>query len=262
MKASWPSDCLSLSLSHSLLTLYQTLCFRLSLCTLNFVPCPLNRFQIASALAFVHKDLKYAHCALNPSSIFVNKAGDFKLGSFELAHKKDNVPSHFLANFDILPTKYRPKELSQNASSNVIDMLMKNPIHSIDSWCFGCVMLSLSSSPSLSLSVHYSLCIVPYVFSFELFNSIDTLTQRRSKFTKPQQLSNLSAIPHDLQSFYKRLLATKPASRITLPQVLDSDFITQNSLVQTSTFLEEISIKNDVCFAVQSAVCCVGGFGI
>ena len=86
------------------------------------------------------------------------------------------------------------------------------------------------------------------MFRFELFNSIDSLTQRRSKFTKPQQLSNLSAIPHDLQSFYKRLLATKPASRITLFQVLDSDFITQNSLVQTSTFLEEISIKNDVEF--------------
>ena len=133
---------LSVNIPFSL-SLYLSLCMYSSdsLCTLNVVTFQF-RFQIASALSFVHKDLKYAHCAVNPSSIFVNKAGDFKLGSFELAHKKGDVPSHFLANFDILPTKYRPKELSQNASSNVIDMLMKNPIHSIDSWCFGCVMLS------------------------------------------------------------------------------------------------------------------------
>ena len=179
----------------------------------------LGLFQISKALSFVHNDLKYVHCLTSPKSIFVNKAGDFKLGSFELAHKYKSVPSHFLSNFDLLPTKYKPKEYAKGDS---IDTLLKNPIHSIDSWCIGCLI-------------------------FELFNSVnsDLSNGRHTAFTKPQQLSNLSAIPHDLQSFYKRLLATKPSSRLTLASLLDSDFIDQNSLVQTSKFLSEIAIKSD-----------------
>eukprot|EP01083_Nonionella_stella_P043120 116393_1 len=173
----------------------------------------LGLFQIASALAFVHSELSYVHCLVSPSSIFVNKAGDFKLGSFELAHTHRNIPSHFLANFDLFSKRYRPKELSSSPSNDIINVFISNsnPIHSIDSWCLGCII-------------------------FELFNK---------KFTKPQQLSKLSAIPSTLHSYYKRLLATKPSSRMTLSSVLQCEFIAQNSLVQTSEFLEEIAIKSD-----------------
>lgn len=70
----------------------------------------LDLYQISEALSFVHNSLRYIHCLVSPSSIFINKAGDFKLGSFELAHQYKNIPSHFLSNFDLLPTKYRAKE--------------------------------------------------------------------------------------------------------------------------------------------------------
>merc|ERR1712003_614154 len=116
--------------------------------------------------------------------------------------------------------------MGEFAKGDAINTLMNAPIHAIDSWCIGCLI-------------------------FELFNSIannmssNSSSSTHSSFTKPQQLSNLSAIPFDLQSFYKKLLATRPSSRLTLSSLLDSDFIAQNSLVQTANFLSEIAIKSD-----------------
>mmetsp|Transcript_51218 Transcript_51218/g.81600 ORF Transcript_51218/g.81600 Transcript_51218/m.81600 type:complete len:798 (+) Transcript_51218:440-2833(+) len=184
----------------------------------------LGLHQISSALSFVHNDLKDLHCLVSPSAIFINQAGDFKLGSFELAHKyRESPPSHFATCFDVLlPIKYRPKELTK--TQDIINILLKNPIHSIDAWCVGCII-------------------------FELFNSIDCGQDfdnaKRTKFTKPHQLSDLSAIPFSLQRFYKRLLATSASSRITLNLLSDCEYIEQNSLVQTSKFIAEIAIKSD-----------------
>ena len=131
-------------------------------------------YQLADALAFVHNDLGMIHGCVCPSSIFVTKAGDWKLGGFELAHAYKDVPIHFSSNFDLLPTRYKPKELTENQFEN----LNNNPINSLDSWSLGCLIQ-------------------------EIFNG---------RFEKPQQLSNLEDIPAKLQPHYKRLLANKVMS--------------------------------------------------
>lgn len=128
--------------------------------------------QIATALSFVHNSLGMIHGRLCPSSIFVNKSGDWFLGGFEISHSYGKLPAHFSSNFDLLPIRYKPKEL---ASSMDVNALTNNPIHSLDAWCLGCVIC-------------------------ETFNG---------RFDRPQQLSKLGKIPKELQAHYKRLLATK-----------------------------------------------------
>ena len=91
---------------------------------------------------------------------------------FEISHTYGQLPAHFSSNFDLLPIRYKPKEL---ASSMDVNALTSNPIHSLDAWCLGCVIC-------------------------ETFNG---------RFDRPQQLSKLGKIPKELQAHYKRLLATK-----------------------------------------------------
>ncbi|ETO27755.1 N-terminal kinase-like protein [Reticulomyxa filosa] len=148
------------------------------------------------------------HGQVSPSSIFVTKAGDWKLGGFELAHAYGTAPDYLVGNFDLLPSRYKPKELAANNGS--LEVLSKNPIHSLDSWCLGCVI-------------------------YETFNG---------RFEKPQELSKLNNIPKELQQHYKRLLATQAQLRLTTKSLLSSPFF-EHPLVRTVTFLDEIALKSD-----------------
>eukprot|EP01084_Bolivina_argentea_P112531 200696_1 len=99
-------------------------------------------YQISLALSFVHNELNMNHCLVLPHSIFITKGGNFVLGGFELSHTHKNIPNHFIANFDLLEPKYRPKELSINNDS-IINIFINNNINFLDSWCVGCLIYEL-----------------------------------------------------------------------------------------------------------------------
>ncbi len=81
----------------------------------------LGLFQIATAVSFLNDKAHHMHGNICPSSIFVTKAGDWKLGGLELCFKLDTsgseasadaVPSFVRSNSTLLPAVYRSPEWS------------------------------------------------------------------------------------------------------------------------------------------------------
>eukprot|EP00494_Astrolonche_serrata_P024678 UN24938 len=95
--------------------------------------------QLSSALAFLNDDCCTVHGCIHPGSIFVNKAGSWKLSNFMLTHKYQEAGPEVKTNLNVLPERYHPKEFSGGFSTN----LKGGTVYSIDSWCTGVLIYEI-----------------------------------------------------------------------------------------------------------------------
>lgn len=92
-------------------------------------------FHFKTALGFLNNDCKIIHNNIAMHSIFVNKAGEWKLSGLEFSF---NVNDENLINKNsVISTlsRYEPPERLTGGSKVAIDLLW-----SIDSWGFGCLI--------------------------------------------------------------------------------------------------------------------------
>ncbi|CAF0712601.1 unnamed protein product [Brachionus calyciflorus] len=167
-------------------------------------------YQIATALNFINSDCKLVHNNVNISSIFVNRAGEWKLFSFEYTHGiQDQSPYKYLTSLDC----YTPPEKSPlggyNSNQN------NRPTESgVDSWTLGCLI-------------------------WEIFNGI---------LPNTNALKNPGQIPKSLVQAYMSLLNPMPEKRLTPAKFISlcrqSGGFMNNHFVDTLLFLEEIQIKD------------------
>eukprot|EP00808_Paulinella_micropora_P024172 g52425.t1 len=165
----------------------------------------LGLYQIISAVSFLNNTCNLSHGSVTPKSIFVTKAGDWKLGGFELAAVQGSYPEALKNNIDLVPAAYRSPEVGKKDWI----ALDKAPAWANDSWQLACLTYA---------------CI-------------------NGGFTQAAQLGRPDNIPASLLSLYKRQLASNPAKRLNPEKLLESSFF-ESDLVKTVTFLEEITIKD------------------
>jgi len=163
--------------------------------------------QLCEALDFMNNQQQIVHGCIHPGSVFVNKAGTWKLGNFLLTHKFQEAGPEIKTNLNLLPERYHPKELIGGFAANI----SSGTVNSIDSWCVGCLI-------------------------FEVFNK---------RFSSPRQLTTFGSIPDQVLKTYKRILATKPSSRASVTTLLQNDYLAKNTAVRALGFIDEISIKSE-----------------
>jgi SCY1-like protein 1 len=155
----------------------------------------------------VNNDCKMVHANLQPASVFVTEAGDWKLGGFDLMFPHGTpAPEPTRNNADILPAAYRSPELGKRNWT----MIEQADPWSIDSWSLGCLIYA--------------------VFNKSLKNV--------------QQLSTPGAVPKALLSAYGQLLYTAVKGRLNPQKLVESKFF-ENDLVQTVDFLENLAVHTD-----------------
>lgn len=147
------------------------------------------------------------HNNISIASVFVTKAGEWKLSGLEFAH---NISDEPVANrVSILSSlmKYEPPEKLSPGSKIQSDLLW-----SLDSWGFGCLV-------------------------WEIFNGALTSTN---------SLKNFGKIPKRLQPVYTELVNGTPRNRLTAPKFLDicrnRNGFMDNHFVNTLFFLEKIQV--------------------
>ena len=158
----------------------------------------------------MNNDCKLVHNNISIASIFVNKAGEWKLSGLEFAHNFNDEP---IANkVSILSSliKYEAPE-KQTASGAKIQ---NDLLWSLDSWGFGCLI-------------------------WEIFNGALTSTN---------SLKNFGKIPKRLIPAYMELVNVTPRNRLTPPKFLEicrnrNGFL-DNHFVNTLFFLEKIQVRN------------------
>jgi len=167
----------------------------------------LGLHQLCQAVDFMNNREQIVHGCIHPGSIFVNRAGTWKLGNFLLTHKFQEAGPEIKTNLSLLPERYHPKELIGGFAAN----MSSGTVSSIDSWCVGCLI-------------------------FEIFNK---------RFSSPRQLTSFGGIPDQLLKTYKRILATKPSSRACATTLTQNDYLAKNTAVRALRFIDEISIKSN-----------------
>jgi len=167
----------------------------------------LGLHQISTGIHFLNNDCSLVHGCLHPGSIYVNKAGSWKIGNFVLAHKFGEAGPEVKTNLSLLPERYHPKELVGGFNAD----LSSGTVNSLDSWCMGCLL-------------------------YEIYNG---------RMRSPKELTQLGNIHAQLQGLYKRMLQTKPQQRATVNNLRSLPYIAKNPAVRAVAFVDDIVLKSE-----------------
>ena len=162
-------------------------------------------------MKFLNNDCKLVHNNVNMSSVYVNKAGDWKLAGFEYSHgvEDQNVPYKVLTTLDC----YEPpeKQPANNLHTNRNSISHES---SVDSYGFGCLI-------------------------WEIFNG---------NLPSATALKNPGKIPSRLEAAYKQLINPQSNKRLNLEKFINvcrqTNGFMDNHFVDTLLFLEQIQIKD------------------
>jgi SCY1-like protein 1 len=163
----------------------------------------LGLYRLAVTLKFLSLDCKLIHGNVNENSIYVTKAGEWKLGGMELTSA---VNDNHLKNYgSLVGNRYIPPESDPSNDVN------QYPVHSYDSWAFGCLIQSL-------------------------FNGKQAIAQN----TK-------ASIPTLLYQASKGFLSTTPGARTDFTRFLAvctrKGGYFDNPMIETSLFFENFALK-------------------
>ncbi|KAI9023557.1 armadillo-type protein [Phycomyces nitens] len=167
-------------------------------------------YKVANAVKFINHDCDMVHGNIRVSSVFTNKAGEWKLGGFELlCSMKDESPIS-LTFGGLVPEaqKYATPEIKKSGWTVMKDL----PVSAVDSYHLGCLI-------------------------YEAYNL---------RFDTIDQLSRQGNIPNNMVDAYKALLrpVTTRADAATYLEVgLRPGSFFDHDFVKVNLFLENISIK-------------------
>ncbi|KAJ3333178.1 hypothetical protein HDU76_010782 [Blyttiomyces sp. JEL0837] len=169
-------------------------------------------YKLATVAKFLNMDCSLIHGNIRISSIYTTKAGEWRLGGLEvLCSLKDERPI-IMDWGSRMPDawKYAPPELTGSSLSSAA----QNPVHSIDSWGFGCLI-------------------------YEVFNG---------QLSRREQLNEAGKIPKELALRYRYLTKPTPQDRESLAVLLDSGlrgkgyFVSE--FIKATLFLEQMAVKD------------------
>ncbi|CAG8502064.1 926_t:CDS:10 [Paraglomus occultum] len=169
-------------------------------------------YKIANVLKFLNEDCQIIHGNVRIASIFTNKAGEWKLGGFELMSsiKEESPIIHTYGGLMPEAKKYASPEIIKGSWNVLKDF----DVHVIDTWDYGLLI-------------------------YEVYNG---------QFSTADQLSNRGSIPSNLARQYKQLISQNARSRPNMSsfieQGLNDEGFFQDDFIQTALFLEHMSIKD------------------
>ncbi|KAI8581579.1 hypothetical protein K450DRAFT_232004 [Umbelopsis ramanniana AG] len=170
-------------------------------------------YKIASAIKFINNDCGMVHGNVRISSIFTNKAGEWKLGGFELLDSMKEESPMIMTFGGMIPdaNRYASPEIKKSGWTVIKDL----PTSATDSFQLGCLI-------------------------YETYNGHMDSTDKL--------MSTRGDIPSKMQNVYKLLLTTSPKARIDSERFLDEGLRPQgffsNEFIQVNLFLENITIKD------------------
>lgn len=196
--------------------------------------------EICKGVQFLHNYGSIIHMNLQPSSIFINQQGDWKLAGFRFIQNLNEISPSERENFFIMNNTSIVPFVNQNlnfmAPELVIDNLSKLDF-SNDIWSLGCLIFFIYNKGKYLIEC------------FDLSNISDFKTEFRkfeSKFYN-HRVSDLKYVlkdvPPKLYSIFPSILARRPNDRLTIDQVIDLDYF-NSGLVKAMWFVDEFSTKS------------------
>lgn len=196
--------------------------------------------ELCRGIQFLHNYCSVIHLNLQPSSIFINQQGDWKLSGFKFSQNLNELSPgdrenfYFMNNSSIVPfanynLNFMPPEL-------LIDTNLTLDT-SNDIWGLGCLIFYIYNNGEYLINC------------FDANNANDF----KSEFKKFEmkfynhRISDLKyvlkSIPEKLYPIYQSILARHPHDRLSIDQLIDSDFFS-GSIIKAMWFIDEFSTKS------------------
>ncbi|RCK56381.1 Protein kinase-like protein SCY1 [Candida viswanathii] len=195
--------------------------------------------QIAKGLQFLHSYGSIIHLNLQPSSVFVNHQGDWKLGGFKFLQNLNEISPLERENFYIMNNSsvvpFANLNLNFTAPELIVDSHTKLDFAN-DVWSLGQLIFYLYNNEML-INCFDSNSISDYKQEFRKF-------EQKFYNHKPSELKYvLKDVPPKLYPIFPQLLARYPHDRLTLDQFMDSEFF-NGGIIKAMWFIDEFSTKS------------------
>lgn len=196
--------------------------------------------QISKGIQFLHNFCNIVHMNLQPSSIFINNQGDWKLAGFTFIQNLNEISPLDRENFYIMNNSsmvpFTNLNVNYTAPELILDSNSKLDMAN-DIWSLGCLVYYIFNRGESLINC------------FET-NSVSDFKQEFRKFEKkfynhrPSELKYiLKAVPEKLFPTMINLLARYPHDRINIDQFIDSDYF-NGSLIKAMLFIDEFATKS------------------
>lgn len=195
--------------------------------------------QVAKGLQFLHSYGSIIHLNLQPSSVFVNNQGDWKLGGFKFLQNLNEISPLERENFYIMNNSsvvpFANLNLNFTAPELIVDTHTKLDFAN-DIWSLGQLIFYLYNDETL-INCFDSNSISDYKQEFRKF-------EQKFYNHKPSELAYvLKEVPTKLYPIFPQLLARYPHDRLTLDQFMDSEFF-NGGIIKAMWFIDEFSTKS------------------
>ena len=194
--------------------------------------------QIAKGLEFLHESAGLVHGNLTPEAIYVNAKSDWKISGLSFAGPPDGAEGHQtmqpISLSEVLHCDQRlPRFVQLNLDFASPDFVIDTNLNvSADIFSLGLLTIALYNYPHTSpIQTNGNQSTYKKVFS-----SASTTPSSRNDFLSTRPL------PRELSQTLSRLLARRPAERMTAREFQQSAFF-DNILVNTIRFLDALPAK-------------------
>ena len=198
--------------------------------------------QVAKGLQFLHSHGNIIHLNIQPSSIFINNQGDWKLAGFRFLQNLNELSPQDRDNFYIMNTStvvpFANLNLNFTAPELIVDAQTKLDFAN-DIWSFGMLIFYVYNFPDSLINSFDPSSITDYKQEFRKFEQ-----KFYNHASKPAELKYiLKNVPDKLYPLFPQLLSRYPYDRLTLNQFIDSDFF-DGSIIKAMWFIDEFSTKS------------------
>ncbi|CAK9438399.1 uncharacterized protein LODBEIA_P26230 [Lodderomyces beijingensis] len=196
--------------------------------------------QVAKGLQFLHTQGNIIHLNIQPSSIYINNQGDWKLGGFKFLRNLNELSPQERDNFYIMNNStvipFANLNLNFTAPELIIDSQTKLDFAN-DIWSFGMLIFYVYNHPAMLIDSFDPSSIQDFKQNFRRF-------EQKFYNRQPVELKHiLKDVPDKLHMLFPQLLARYPYDRLTLDQFIDSDFF-NGSIIKAMWFIDEFSTKS------------------
>lgn len=196
--------------------------------------------QVTKGLQFLHNYCQIVHLNLQPSSIYINSQGDWKLGGFRFLQNMNEISPLERDNFYIMNNSsvvpFANLNLNFTAPELIIDSQLKLDVAN-DMWSLGCIIFYVYNNAESLLNCFDANSISDYKTEFRKFEN---------KFYnhRPNELKYLlKNVPDKLYNVFGQILARHPHDRMSIDQFINLDFF-NGSMIKAMWFVDEFSTKS------------------
>ncbi|KAK5021533.1 Protein kinase domain-containing protein ppk32 [Exophiala sideris] len=197
--------------------------------------------QVAKGLEFLHDSAKLVHGNFNPDAIMINAKSDWKISGLGFAGPPDGAVGHqAVAQISLSEVLHHdpriPRFVQLDLDYTSPDFVLDSNINSsADIFSLGLVILACYRQPHRSpVETHGNQSTYKKIFS--------------NASTVPSSSNNYlsqGALPRELNVTLPRMLARRPAQRLTASEFQQSEYF-DNILVNTMRFLDAFPAKTPV----------------